>query len=410
MAISDTAEGARADVERTLGIGTHAPKRAWKRVAVAACLLAVVAGGAVAFARGRGGPPAPRFETVKAARATLSVTVTATGTLQGVGTIEVGAEVTGRVMKILVDYNDAVEPGQLLAVIDPEPSQAGFDQAAASVAAAVAAIAQAQATVDETAAALARAEEQARAGIGTQRDLEAARAASLRAKAQHASAVANATVARASLKSARSKLDKTKIVSPVRGTVLTRLIEPGQTVTAGFQTPVLFKLTEDLRKMKLSVYVDEADVGRVKEGFDASFTVDAYPGRTFPSKVQSIHNQAKSESGVVSYEAILAADNADLSLRPGMTATATIVADKREGVLLVPNTALRFTPPVERKGFGPPGAPAPRVDGPHVHVLEQGAPKVVLLEVGATDGTSTEVRSGPLEVGADVIVDIKEGP
>jgi HlyD family secretion protein len=410
MALDGASPTARDEVERTLGLGAHAPKRRWSRPLVAIAVIAGLAVAAASFVRGRGAVPGPRFETVKAARASLAVTVTATGTLAGQSTIEVGAEVTGRAIKVLVDYNDPVEPGQLLAVIDPEPSQAAFDQAAAGVAAAEAAIAQAQATVEEANAALARAEAQTKDGVGSVKDLEAARAAAARAKAAHASAVANATVARASLKSAKSKLDKTKIVSPVKGLVLSRLVEPGQTVTAGFQTPVLFKLTEDLRKMKLSVYVDEADVGRVREGMAASFTVDAYPGRTFSSRVQSIHNQSRTDNNVVSYEAILAADNSELLLRPGMTATATIVSEKRDGLLLVPNAALRFTPPVQSKGFGPPGAAAPRVDGPHVYVLEPAAPKLVMLDTGATDGTSTEVRKGPLDVGADVIVDVKEGP
>jgi HlyD family secretion protein len=162
--------------------------------------------------------------------------------------------------------------------------------------------------------------------------------------------------------------------------------------------------------MKLSVYVDEADIGRVKEGFDASFTVDAYPGKSFASKVLSIHNQSRTDANVVSYEAILSADNSEMLLRPGMTATATIVSEKHDAALLLPNAALRFTPPVERTGFGPPGASAPRVDGPHVYVLEGASPRVVLVKTGATDGNSTEVREGDLGVGADVIVDVKDGP
>ena len=399
------------DVEKTLGIGVHKKRRGWIWLVALAVIVAVSALIIVRVVKARRAAAVPLYETAQVVRADLSVTVTATGTLQGLNTVEVGAEVSGKVTEVKVDYNDHVTAGQLLAIIDPEQSQAALDESNASVAAADASISLAKATVEESAAALARAEQQNQMGLVATKDLEAARATAARAKASYASAIAQATVSRANLKSATSKMGKTKIVAPVTGMVLSRLIEPGATVTAGFTTPVLFKLTDDLRKMSLEVYVDEADVGRVKEGLDATFTVDAYPGKSFVSKVKAIHNEPKTENNVVSYESILTADNADLLLRPGMTATATIVAAKTANALLVPNAALRFTPPAApRGGFGPPGGQATASEGSHVYVLVDNQPKSVPVKLGATDGTNTEIIEGALEPGVAVIVDLKDTP
>jgi HlyD family secretion protein len=219
-------------------------------------------------------------------------------------------------------------------------------------------------------------------------------------------------MARATLKSQTSRLEKTRIVSPISGVVLARLVEPGQTVNAGMTTPVLFKLAEDLRRMSLYVYIDEADVGRTREGQSASFTVDAYPDKTFASKVVSLHNEPKEEQNVVSYEAVLAVDNDALLLRPGMTGTATIVADRRVSVLSVPNAALRFTPPVVATRDAP---QKPRGRG--VWTLaksdaDQGAselePRFIPVKTGASDGSNSEVISGDLREGVRVLVDVIE--
>lgn len=399
------------EVERTLGLGAHAKRRGWIKWVVIAAIAAFSVFALGRYLRAKALEMLPSFETAKVEKGDLAVTISATGTLQGLSTVEVGAEVSGRVTTVLVDFNDRVTKGQLLAVIDPEQPQAAVDEAAANVAVAQAAIATAKATLDEANLARDRAEYQAKEGLISTQDLESARAAAARAKAGYASAGAQATVANASLKNAKSKLEKTKILSPSDGIVLSRLIEPGQTVTAGFTTPVLFKLTDDLAKLSLHVYVDEADVGRLREGQDATFTVDAYPGRIFKSKVLSIHNEPKTEQNVVSYEAVLSVDNADLSLRPGMTATATITAETKRDVVLAPNAALRFTPPEPPKGFGP-QAPAPIASGVHVYVENRDprgrvTAKPIPVEAGATDGTSTEITKG-LDPGTEVIVDVKE--
>ncbi len=395
------------EVAKTLGLGKK--KRRWGRWLVLAITLLAAAGVVLLIVRGKKAEGA-KFVEVAAERGDVQVTVTATGTLQGLSSVEVGAEVSGRVTQLYVDFNDRVEVGQVLAEIDPEQPKAAADQESARVAAAGAQIQQAKATVEETRLAAERADSLAKEGLVSTRDLEAARAAYARAKAQLASASADATLARASLKIASSKLKKSKILSPVKGIVLSRSVELGQTVTAGFTTPILFKLTEDLSKMRLSVYIDEADVGRVREGLEASFTVDAFPERVFPSKVLSLRYEPKNESNVVSYEAILSVDNAELLLRPGMTASATIVAETKKDVLLVPNAALRFAPP-KAAGMGPPPAQTgPIIEGPRVWVLPPGKlkPEAIAVKTGATDGLRTEILKGELAPGQKVITDTAE--
>jgi HlyD family secretion protein len=228
--------------------------------------------------------------------------------------------------------------------------------------------------------------------------------------------------ARASLSSAETSLAKASIRSPIDGIVLAREVEPGQTVAASFQAPVLFTLAEDLSQMELQVDVDEADVGQVREGQAASFTVDAYPNRRYPALIKRVSYGSQTKDNVVSYKTLLSVANDDLSLRPGMTATAEITTVKRDGVLLVPNAALRFTPPVtasqpqrslvSRLLPRPPG-PAPRpANGSNgkngaqrVFVLRDGQPVAVPVTVGPTDGRLTEVTGGELQPGMAVITE-----
>lgn len=400
-----TVEG-DADVVRTLGIDTQSRRKPWMRAFVGVLVLAALGGLGARWMRARALAKEPVFQTAAVTRGDLKVSVTATGTIQGLKTVEVGAEVSGRITKVYVDYNDRVEPGQLLAEIDPEQLHAAVEEANARVALSEANIRQARATLAETKAQAERARAQVEKGLISQRELEIAEAAAIRADASLSSALAEATLSRAALKSAKWRLERTKIVAPIPGIVLARLIEPGQTVTAGFQTPLLFKLAEDLSHMSLHVYVDEADVGRVKEEQEASFTVDAYPGRSFPSKVLSLRNEPRTEQNVVSYEAVLAVDNTDLLLRPGMTATATIIADTRANVLLVPNAALRFTPPPPKRGSPPP----PVASTEQVYTLREGEPVAIEVTTGPTDGLTTEVTGGDLPEGTEVLTDIVERP
>jgi HlyD family secretion protein len=390
------------DVRRVLHVGRSRRWAAAKWVVAVVVLAALVLGGG-RLLRQRAAAQAPRYLTEPVRRADVHVTVSATGKIQGLNTVEVGAEVTGKVLRVLVDYNDRVTKGQVLAEIDPEQLNAALEETRAQVLAAEANIRTAQATLVETKQARARAEEQAKQGLVAQKELETARAAAARAEASLASSTASASLARASLKSAQSRLAKTKIIAPIDGIVLARAVEPGQTVTSGFQTPVLFRVAEDLTKLSLHVDVDEADIGRVKEGGDASFTVDAYPQRTFPSKVVSLRNEPKTSQSVVSYEAVLTVDNSELLLRPGMTATATITSETVKDVLVVPNAALRFAPPVV-PGVAPP--PPPKADEKRVYVLRGGSPAPLPLKVGATDGHVTQIVNAELAAGSEVVVDV----
>ncbi len=397
-------------------IGATARPR-WKRWVWIVLGVAAVIGAALLVGRARRGAAAnaaPAFELAQVKRGDVKVTVTATGTLQAVTTVEVGAEVTGKLLSVRVDANDTVKKGQVLAEIDPEQLRAAVDEASAQVMSASAAIRLAKATKTETALAAERARQQVAEQLISKKELEAAAAAAERAEANVQSATASATVANAGLKSALSRLNKTTILSPIDGIVLSRLVEPGATVTAGFTTPVLFKLAQDLTQMRLNVDIDESDVGRVREGLDATFTVDAYPERTFPSKLYSLRNEPKTTSNVVTYAAVLSVDNAERLLRPGMTCTATVVAETRSNVLVVPNAALRFAPPVK----GGPGADTKKTVGvqgdarekQRVWILKGITPTAVPVRIGATDGLVTEIVSGDLQAGAQVITDVKEAP
>jgi HlyD family secretion protein len=406
MSQNQASSNPKPEPEVAHALGLDQPgKSSAKRWVIAGLLLAVLGGGGAwgihAYkARKAAATPSYITETVK--RSDLTVLVTATGTLKGQNTVEVGAEVSGRLLGVYVDYNAKVTRGELLAEIDPEELNAAALQARAQVAAAEASVQQARATLLESERNLKRAKEQRKDGLVADKDLESAEANALRAKASVASADASLQVSRATLRSQTTRLGKTRILSPIDGIVLSRSVDPGQTVTAGFQTPVLFKLAEDLSHLELHVYVDEADVGRTREGQLASFTVDAYVDRVFPSRVLSLRNEPHEENNVVTYEAVLAVDNTELLLRPGMTATASIQSETRKAVLTLPNAALRFTPPKPPKELK-------EVPGEkRVWIQKDAEVSQLVVKTGLTDGERVELLSGNLAENAQVIVDVAE--
>jgi HlyD family secretion protein len=370
----------------------------------------------------------PRYRTEPAAMGKLVVKVSATGNLQPTNKVEVSSELSGIVTRVLVDDNDRVKKDQVLAQLDLSKLKDTVAKSRASMAAAEAQVVQAQATVAEARAALARFKQVAELSGGkvpSRSEMDAAEANLKRATANEASARANVTQVRANLQSDRTNLGKASIRSPIDGVVLTRKVEPGQTVAAALQAPVLFTLAEDLTKMKLQVDVDEADVGQVKVGQRATFGVDAYPGRRYAGVITRVGYGSQVKDNVVSYPTLLTVSNDDLSLRPGMTATAEIITTTRENVLLVPNAALRFTPPpAGPPGAGgpggggivgkllprPPGAPpkaktpAPG-DKPRVWVLQGGQAVPVEVRTGATNGQLTEIVGGSLTAGTQVITE-----
>jgi HlyD family secretion protein len=347
------------------------------------------------------------YESGTVTRGDLQLLVSATGTLQAVISVEVGAEVSGRLQKVLVDVNAVVKKGQILAEVDPEPYRSAVEQARAQLLGAKAAIALAAATALESSQTLARNQSLGKAGILSQADLDAAQGTRKRSDAALHSAQEEAGAAQTVLDLATSKLLKTTIRAPINGVVLARLVEQGQTVTAAFQTPVLFKLAQDLRMMRLNVDIDEADVSHIHSGQSATFTVEAFPGRTFPSQVTSLQMEPKVTLNVVTYQAVLTADNPAMELLPGMTCTAMIAAGTRSQVLLVPNAALRYTPAAPKAVKG--GVTLP--EGTHrVWVLTAGVPAPVDVKLGSSDGHLTEVLPGPLLEGMHVITGTRSGP
>jgi len=306
-----------------------------------------------------GSAPAAGYATIQAKRGDMRVHVTATGNLAPTNEVSVGSELSGVIDTVMVEENDRVVKGQALAQIDTERLIDTIHRSEAALASARANVVQMQATASLTQATLARQEEVSRISGGkvpSKTELDGARADYQRAVANLAVARANADSAAAQLSTDKTNLDRTTIRSPVTGVILSRQIEPGQTVAASFNTPTLFLIAEDLSRMELEVKVDEADVGQVKEGQTATFTVDAWPGKVFPATIKRVNvgsNNASStttttttasSSSVVSYGAVLTVANQDLILRPGMTATATITTSEEKNVLLVPNAALRFQP------------------------------------------------------------------
>ncbi len=418
--------GAAPDMGVVLAAKEAGPLSRRMRLIAAGVVLVVLAAGAAAF-MGRGGGDTVRYRTADAEKGDLTVTVTATGTLEPITQVNVGIEVSGTVDQVLVDYNDRVKVGQVLLRLDTAKLKALALQAEAALKAADAGLVEAKATVKETAANLDRLKqvrELSGGKVPSQHDIDQAEASLDRARAAEGTAEANISEAKAALSVDNTNLEKAVIRSPIDGIVLKRDVEPGQTVAASLQTPTLFVLAENLTQMELNVAVDEADVGQVKEGQSATFTVDAYPDRTFPAKISEVRFFPKTVDGVVTYETLLSVDNADLALRPGMTATADITVAKRDGALLIPNAALRFSPrdqsaqrddrsfvtrilmPFRRPSRERRAAPADGNLPQKVWVLKDGRPAQVRIKTGATDGQRTEVVAGDLSPGTPLVVDV----
>lgn len=412
-----------------LGIINAAPKSLFagrhRRLWIASAVLVVLA--ILALFYFGSSKASGQYLTEEAALGNLVVTVSASGTLQPTKSVDVGSEQSGTLASVLVQENDYVKKGQLLAQLDSAKLNDAVTKSQAALAAAEATVAQTQATVAETKAALARMRQVAELSGGkvpAKTELEAAEATLQRAIANGASARASVAQARAVLKTDETNLSKGTIRSPVNGVVLTRKVEPGQTVVAAMTIPVLFTIAEDLATMELQVKVDEADVGNVKLGQPATFTVSAWPGRTFPASILRVGIGSTITDNVVTYKTVLAVRNDDLALRPGMTATASIITARRENVLLVPNAALRFTPPsatANKKEGGIVASLLPRLPSQpkkksdttssgaqQVWVLEQNIPKAVAVKTGISNGRMTEITGGELKAGMAVVTDYQE--
>ncbi len=410
--------------ELDLGVRRGAARSRLRRVAMATIVL--VAGAAGAWWWTQPTTTEYSYTATPVERRDLTVEVSATGTLQPLVQVDISSELSGVVRSVAVKDNDLVRQGDVLAELDTVRISANVERARASVQVAEAQVGQAAATLKEAEQGLTRARQLTERALASQQTLDTAQAVYDRADASVAVANANLSIARADLKLQETDLEKSTIYSPIDGIVLTRDVDPGQTVASSLQAPILFVIAADLKTMELKAAIDEADIGSIASGQNARFTVDAFPSRRFDADIRDISFASVTTEGVVTYDARLDVDNGELLLRPGMTATVSVVTRQADDVLAVPNAAFRFSPPAQASGQGwslqrlfigggPPrmGRPAGRRTqaggdgGRTLYVLRDGVPEAVVVHTGATDGEVTEILSGLAE-GDEVVTGARE--
>ena len=438
-----SAPASSQDLATIVASGASRPVRKWIFTTLAIALL-----GATAYyfwGRSADGEEKADYQTVEAKIGSIALIVTAAGNLAPTNQIIVGSELSGTAKEVLVDTNDQVKKGQTLAKLDTSKLDQQTERSRAALLAAKARVSQVEATLAESKAALARQEELLEISGGktpSQAAMDTSRATLARAVADLGSAQAAVTGAEADVRAFESDLAKTIIRSPVDGIVLARSIEVGQTVAASFTAPTLFTIAEDLKKMELLVNVSEADIGRIEVGQTATFSVDAWPSRSYTAKVKKVafgavgtgssakEGSASASNAVVTYSTELEVSNEDLSLRPGMTATVDIAIVEKRDILVVPNSALRFDP-VVAASIGKPdatkrtlvqslslgggrrwrGAPPPKAGSsdstPKVWTLKNGEPEEIKVTPGITDGRVTEITGEGLAAGTPLIISIK---
>ncbi len=385
--------------------GSHlTTKRFWKVLAAVVGVAAVA--GVALQARERAASknvPAFRLETAIADRGPIRAKVTATGTVNPIVTVQVGAQVSGTIQALGADFNSVVKPGQMMAQIDPRLFKAAVQQAEAN-------FLSAKANVLQVRTQLANARKQAKRNRNlladkfvAQQDVDTTDTAAAAYEAQLKAVEATAAQAEAVLTTARTNLAYTTIRSPISGTVITRNIDVGQTVAAAFAAPTLFLVGEDLTKMQVDTNIAEADVGRLAPGMTATFTVDAYPAEIFRGKIREVRNSPQVIQNVVTYDAVIDVDNTARKLKPGMTANIEVVYAERAAVMRVANAGIRFRPPESLLGVKAPAVP---LDRKVVWVRRGGIPTPVLFKPGVSDGVVTEVVAGDLQPGDQVITEV----
>jgi HlyD family secretion protein len=368
----------------------------------------VIVGGYI-LVRSRRKPP-PRFETALVDRGPIVAKVTATGTLSALVTVQVGAQVSGRIQKLFVDYNSVVKKGDLIALIDPELFNAALAQSKANLLAAEASVGKDKVMVRDAERTYRREKELREQNLVAQSDADTAETTYLAAKAQQQADEATVAQARANMEQARVNLEYTKIYAPISGMVIARNVDVGQTVAASFTAPVLFTIAEDLTRIQVDTNIAEADVGKLADGMTATFTVDAFTNESFQGKIRQIRNASQTLQNVVTYDAVIDVENKELKLRPGMTANVTVVYAERGDVVRVPNAALRFRPPPgltkPKNGHAEVGTagPLPKKPGERtVYTVKAEEPVAVAIRVGVTDGTYSELLEGELGPGDALI-------
>lgn len=415
----------RSEIETTLAsAGRRSRRGRWVAVFV---LLALLAGGGWVWSIRVGETETVSYRTASVERGNLKVTITATGTIEPLNLVDISSELSGTLTEVLVDFNDSVTQGEVIARLDTSQIDAQLAVLRASHSAALAQLASAEATLKEASETFTTAQSLHERGVTTLAALDASRAALQRAEAAHRVAAANVDLSQANYDAEMAERAKTEIVSPIAGVVLDVAAEPGQIVAASLSAPTLFTIAEDLSKMEMQADISEADIGQIGAGDRASFTVEAYGGEQFSAEVTQVRYASQVLDGLVTYTAILSVENPDLHLRPGMTAVADIVVAEAKDVLTVPNAALRYAHPVTSTGGDrtEPGAGGggggglfgllmprrpdatngqlARADGKSVWVLRDGVPIRVEVTTGETDGTRTAVSSETLAEGDLVI-------
>ncbi|HEU4535492.1 MAG TPA: efflux RND transporter periplasmic adaptor subunit [Polyangiaceae bacterium] len=415
---------ATADLERDL-TSVEGGRRWLRRAGVLTVLVSLVAGGFAWQARNRP-PPPPRYMTQAVTQGDVAETVQSTGTVKPVTEVQVGAQVSGRIRSVSVDFNSPVKKGDVLAEIDPITYGAQVEQTRAQLEAQRAGLARAEANVRTLELTLERLKKLRAENLASQADVDTAQGQRDVAEAEVRQTAAQIGSTQAQITSANANLSFTRIYAPIDGVVTNRAIDPGQTVAASFQAPVLFTIAQDLSKMRVFADIDEADVGKLAEGMAAEATVDAFPGERFLGKVSQVRFNPTTVQGVVTYQAVVEVDNPERKLRPGMTATVTVRTSEVKNATRLPNAALRFKPAPEK---GPDGKPLPRQPDKaleprtgRVYLLTNETPGAEKIEprvvpVGITDGTFTALRpGGELPVGTKLVTDeaddkdAKKGP
>jgi len=366
-----------------------------KKIGIA--ILMITALGIVAFLALRNKEDALKFRTEKVIRGDIEAAVTATGTLNAVTTVLVGTQVSGTIKNIHADFNSPVKKGELIAEIDPATFEAQAEQARANLLAARANLEKSALALIDTERTMNRSKELFSTDFIARSELDTAETNYETAKAQVSVAKAQVAQAEAALKASETNLRYTKILSPVDGVVVSRSVDVGQTVAASFQTPTLFTIAQDLTKMQINTNVDEADIGRIKNSQDVEFTVDAYPDTLFKGSVSQIRIAPIIVQNVVTYDVVIRVDNPEQKLKPGMTANVSIIVAGKRDILKVPNTALRFRPPET-------GKPAVYKNA-GVWLLANQSPKRIAVTTGIGDDKYTEIISGEIKEGQEVIVE-----
>jgi HlyD family secretion protein len=407
-------------------------RRPWGWI-VLAVLAAAVVGGLV-WRSQTAKKAGVRYVTTRATMGEIVESIEATGTVQPLLSVQVGAQVSGRVLRVHTDFNQTVREGDLLAELDPDPFQTRVNEARASEASARASLARARADLVIKERDLARARDLRARGLNSQADLDAALGARDLSRASIAVSQADVARTQASLASVRTQLTQARIFSPISGLVISRQVDPGQTVASSLQAPTLFVIAQDLVRMRIIADIDEADVGRLREGMSVEARVEAFQGERFRGTITQLRYGSTTTAGVVTYPAVIEVPNPEAKLRPGMTATVTVTTARLENVLRVPNAALRYRPAASADGTNGSGTGRRRRDAGveaangangangadggapsdrefnaarvgRVYVLRDGRPAPVRVRIVATDGANTAVESSELRDGAEVVTD-----